>query len=415
MATSNPSQRRWAPLPEPSFYTDHPHGPIRGGNLSEALALQGLALSREQMLLVKKDLTRRLIQKSKAEGPKVFEEPINVKPQLKRQVTDAIKAKFGAQFGWSRINHFNKNWVDIALSKLLSWAKEALNRNRKERRELQKLALAVKQKKGLVVNTPSQDTTAKPPDTSNPNQNSTVTAQKPLQMASEGQKDSRKPMQPLESSQESSQTSPDIVGSQSAIVSDQKERQTNAAAFRYTPSSLIDLTEGTPSQRSTLSNRSQTQTSMSCNDISQAAPSQPRLPQTATTYTQQNSVPTSNETAFEAIFRRMTLVVINSVFKPEKKDDEPWEDILVEYLTEEGKGKGFNRLLSRDFCLAKFKAKLADLSQSPFGFDKDLHELCYAGGNRDRVMEYGADFRTILQQAANEEKRKLFFKVRNKT
>jgi hypothetical protein len=116
----------------------------------------------------------------------------------------------------------------------------------------------------------------------------------------------------------------------------------------------------------------------------------------------------------ELIYQQMTLVVINNIFKPESCEDKPWENILVAYLTEKGSANDFNRLLSSDFSLAKFKAKLADSAQSPFKFDEELHELIYTGRMRDRVVHYEAVWRTILQQAANEGKKKLCFKVRDK-
>jgi hypothetical protein len=61
-------------------------------------------------------------------------------------------------------------------------------------------------------------------------------------------------------------------------------------------------------------------------------------------------------------------------------------------------------LLSSDFNLAKFRANLADSSQSPFGFNLDLHELVYTSEFRERVIHYEAVWRAILQQAANEGK-----------
>jgi hypothetical protein len=111
----------------------------------------------------------------------------------------------------------------------------------------------------------------------------------------------------------------------------------------------------------------------------------------------------------------MSLIVINQIFKPEHNKEEPWEDIIVEYLTAEWKAKvDFYRLLSSDFSLVKFKVKLSDPSQSPFEFDEEIHELIYTSRVRDRVVHYEAISRTILQQAANEGKKKLFFKVRDK-
>jgi hypothetical protein len=116
------------------------------------------------------------------------------------------------------------------------------------------------------------------------------------------------------------------------------------------------------------------------------------------------------------MFQQMTLVVVNAIVKGEYTDEQPWEDILVEYLTDEGKTKAFNRLLllSSDFSLTKLKAKLADSSQSPFGFEENLHELVYVEDFRERIIRYDAAWRTVLQQAANKGKKKLVFKVRNK-
>ena len=71
-------------------------------------------------------------------------------------------------------------------------------------------------------------------------------------------------------------------------------------------------------------------------------------------------------------------------------------------------------LPSSDFSLAKFRANLADLSQWPFGFNQDLHELVYTSEFRERVIHYNAVRWPILQQADNEGKKKLIFKVRNK-
>jgi hypothetical protein len=71
-------------------------------------------------------------------------------------------------------------------------------------------------------------------------------------------------------------------------------------------------------------------------------------------------------------------------------------------------------LLSSDFNLAKFRANLADSSQSPFGFNLDLHELVYTSEFRERVIHYDAVWWPILQQAVNEGNKKLIFKVRNK-
>jgi hypothetical protein len=112
----------------------------------------------------------------------------------------------------------------------------------------------------------------------------------------------------------------------------------------------------------------------------------------------------------------MTLVAINAIVKGENTDEQPWEDILVEYLTEEGKTKAFNHLLLllSDFSLTKLKAKLADSLQSPFGFEENLHELVYVEDFRGRIIRYDAAWRTVLQQAANKGKKKLIFKVRNK-
>ncbi|KAN0110497.1 hypothetical protein V8E51_006884 [Hyaloscypha variabilis] len=104
-------------------------------------------------------------------------------------------------------------------------------------------------------------------------------------------------------------------------------------------------------------------------------------------------------TATEGMFQQMTLVVVNAIVKREYTDEQPWEDILVESLTEEGKTKAFNRLLllSSDFSLTKLKAKLADSSQSPFGFEENLHELVYVEDFRERIIRYDAAWRTVLQ------------------
>jgi hypothetical protein len=54
------------------------------------------------------------------------------------------------------------------------------------------------------------------------------------------------------------------------------------------------------------------------------------------------------------------------------------------------------------------------LSQWPFGFNQDLHELVYASEFRERVIHYEAVWWPILQKAVNEGKEKLIFKVRDK-
>jgi hypothetical protein len=39
----------------------------------------------------------------------------------------------------------------------------------------------------------------------------------------------------------------------------------------------------------------------------------------------------------------MAVVVVTNIFKPEKKDEEQWEDIIVEYLADKGRIKDFSR------------------------------------------------------------------------
>jgi hypothetical protein len=50
----------------------------------------------------------------------------------------------------------------------------------------------------------------------------------------------------------------------------------------------------------------------------------------------------------------------------------------------------------------------------PSSSTKSYTSLYIRGGVRGRVVHYEAVWRTILQQAANEGKEKLFFKVRDK-
>jgi hypothetical protein len=109
----------------------------------------------------------------------------------------------------------------------------------------------------------------------------------------------------------------------------------------------------------------------------------------------------------------MTLVVVNNIFKREKG-----RRTVGGYLSRIPCGQRQDQrllpLLSSDFSLAKFRANLADSSQSPFGFNENLHELVYTSEFRERVIHYEAVWRAILQHAANEGKKKLIFKVRNK-
>jgi hypothetical protein len=129
----------------------------------------------------------------------------------------------------------------------------------------------------------------------------------------------------------------------------------------------------------------------------------------SSTSTKENSVSTHPA----PFFRQMTIVVINAVHKEEGNDEGPWEDGLIEYLTDEGKIKNPNDLASCDFSLAKLKSKLADLPQSLFGFDEVAHQLVSIGV-RKSVVQYERRWRTILQSAGNKGKCKIVFNVHKK-
>jgi hypothetical protein len=156
MATTNPGQHhlKQPVLPPAIFCEENPDGAIRGTNLKEGLAMKGLMVSHQQLGLIKQCLRLRLIEKARnGEWSKVFEEPVNINTRQKKQVIDAVLAKFEPRFGWNRIDQFNKSWVNLTLSKLLSRAKENHNRDRKER---QKLSLAQKHKESALHNASTQ-------------------------------------------------------------------------------------------------------------------------------------------------------------------------------------------------------------------------------------------------------------------
>jgi len=71
-------------------------------------------------------------------------------------------------------------------------------------------------------------------------------------------------------------------------------------------------------------------------------------------------------------------------------------------------------LLSSDFSLAKFRANLADLSQWPFGFNQDLHELVYASEFRETRYTLRGSVVADLAKSRQCRKEKLIFKVRDK-
>ena len=395
MATTNPGQPplKQPVLPPATFYEENPDGAIRGTNLNENLAMKGLMVSHQQLGQIKQYLTLRLIQKARnGEWSKVFEEAVNINPRQKKQVIDEVIAKFEPQFGWNRIDQFNKSWVNLTLSKLLSRAKENHNRGRKER---QKLSLAQKHKEAAIRKVSTQKTlrdVPPPPQRSSRtlNNDQKDAAPKLNQNTTLSQDPTPRPNQ-ISTFSPGLTLQPDndlALRIQVAKVADKTRRQGNITLlllpplYSCTTAQYVDLTESAsirgPSQALNHSNSPITIPTpkypiQAIHFQSGSAFQAPSLSQSPSLINKKFEIKP------ELIYQQMTLVVINNIFKPESSKDEPWEDILVEYLTEKGSSKDFNRLLSSDFSLAKFKAKLADSAQSPFKFDEELHELIYTG------------------------------------
>ena len=395
---SNPTGR----VPnKPSFYDKHPLGPcVKGtGTWRDDLGRKGLRVNRAQLKQIKDfllGLVRTKIEKGEWESNESFQGIDGA--QKRKPLIDAAKEKFSKRFRWDLVP---EGWADLALAKLLVIIKSSLTSNKRERRKAPFLQ-TIKSLKAPAPQKHSEETTS---------QASLLALPLPPLPPPVPSPPSKLSNQPHLSSKDSSPQPKNNFGQQkhqAEITKKSKKQNGTDLQIRKDQQSMPKdrgLCERIPIQEASISDKG-------LPSHSQAAPVQPEPYIQIPSPTPQSQSPTI---AQEGIYQQMTIVVKNKIIKEEHVDEQPWEDIAVELLTEEGKVKAFNRLLllPSDFSLTRLLDKLADSSQSPFRFEQDFHELVHIEDFKQRVVQYEATWRTILQQAANKGKKKLVFEARN--
>jgi len=400
-------------VPNIAFYDKHPHGPCAKGKGTwrDDLGHKGLMVNRTQLTQIKDFLFGQIkakIYKGEWEPTESFKGASGA--QKRMPLIDAGKEKFSARFRWDRIPEKHKGWPDLALAKLLVLVKS--------RYVLEMQKPACPQAAASLTITASREHYQKA---------SSHASKSPL----------RPPVLPVvptpttklpnplpllfQDSPPRSKNGFDQQIHQEVITEQIKRHHSTASQPPQGQQGLpedIGLTSDQLSIQDTISPDTGLLASIPPaiglpSHTVQLGPVQPEPSLQLSSLGTQSQSPAL---AQDGIYQQMTIVVHNAIIKGEDVDEHPWEDILVEYLTDEGKIKAFNRLmlLWTDFSLDRLKAKLADSSQSPFGFEEDLHELVHIGEFKELVIKWEAAWRTILQQAANKGKKKLVFKVRNK-
>ncbi|KAE9372346.1 hypothetical protein N431DRAFT_483159 [Stipitochalara longipes BDJ] len=290
MTSNNPDQSR---VPTNlTFYDKHPLGPISNpnGSWKDDLARKGLKVSRAQLKLIKDymlGLIKAKIDSGEWESNELF---VGVEGAKKRiPLIDAAKEKFGVRFGWDRIPKNHKDWVDRALAKLLVILKSS---NIQEIRKNASLHVI----RSLEVPTTHLRSS----------QNTTTSSQVSL----------------------------------SALPPPPSPPPTNDGLSEKSGqfTKYIDLTRQVPSLQPISQLDQGIHATTSPPTMIPTHPIRPGLLQPESYF----QIPSSSHqqlptTSLEGIYQQMTLVVINAIIKRENADEQPWEDILVEYLTRRAK------------------------------------------------------------------------------